>query len=291
MTDTSRDEETRNLAYELWMNAGQPVGLDNHFWSLAERRLVKVESSYPTLPEVRNAWPSEQTHGLLTLRAAMDRMFESALSLADIPPVNTKVALPEGNILWHYTSGDALLGIIKSHSIWATQLQCLNDNSEYRYPFSLLAEVLDLRPGRTEVFQENERSFLSYLGKRFREPPRFYGDCFVTCFSGRADDLSQWRAYGGPQGENGYAIGFDAHALANHAINCALQRVGYREQNLRIHMRYLIDALVNEYLENTVRTGHLEDYRSHWHDIIYTFFEQQAVRHFTAYKSSSFKSE
>jgi hypothetical protein len=34
---------------------------------------------------------------------------------------------------------------------------------------------------------------------------------FVSCFSLLADDLSQWRSYGG--GENGYAIGFTPHDL------------------------------------------------------------------------------
>jgi len=32
----------------------------------------------------------------------------------------------------------------------------------------------------------------------------------VTCFSSKKDDLSQWRAYSGGGGENGYAVGFHA---------------------------------------------------------------------------------
>src|SRR3989442_445301 len=45
------------------------------------------------------------------------------------------------SVLWHYTSGEGLLGIINSGEFWLTQLSCVNDTTELRYSQSLLREA------------------------------------------------------------------------------------------------------------------------------------------------------
>jgi hypothetical protein len=45
-------------------------------------------------------------------------------------------------VVWHYTNGDGLIGIIESGSIFATQISCLNDSTEIRYSAMRLREAL-----------------------------------------------------------------------------------------------------------------------------------------------------
>ena len=77
---------------------------------------------------------------------------------------------------------------------------------------------------------------------------------FVTCFSARGDDLSQWRAYSG--GENGYAIGFDGPQLRNmfSTLETHLHPVSYNlafNQNLakeiaRATVRFYMDGIAKK---------------------------------------------
>ncbi|MDQ6706607.1 MAG: DUF2971 domain-containing protein [Acidobacteriota bacterium] len=124
---------------------------------------------------------------------------------------------PYGKVLWHYTTGEALLGIIESGSIYATQISCLNDSTELRYFFELFRNALFAIQERDRLASE-EGEFLSTFLRQLDGSDRVNSDSswFVTCFSTARDDLSQWRAYCG--GENGYAIGFDVSGLLNKKI-------------------------------------------------------------------------
>ena len=41
-------------------------------------------------------------------------------------------------ILYHYTTGDALFGIVETGMLWATNLHYLNDSTEFGYALGLL---------------------------------------------------------------------------------------------------------------------------------------------------------
>ena len=130
-------------------------------------------------------------------------------------------------ILWHYTNGAALLGIIDSMSIFSTHLSCLNDTSELRYGSRLFRESLAGLRGNYEK-EPTVLAFVDIALSYFEENPEFPAQAvvphFVTCLSEEKDDLSQWRAYGG--GENGYAIGFKAGSLRG-CRNSILARINY----------------------------------------------------------------
>jgi hypothetical protein len=109
-------------------------------------------------------------------------------------------------IIWHYTSGDALLGAVETGTLYATQVSCLNDSTEIRYGAKLLRDAfMNIQTDAIE-----EKLILERIIKNTVEepaaPPNLPSAWFVTCFSKEKDDLSQWRAYSG--GENGYAIAF-----------------------------------------------------------------------------------
>jgi hypothetical protein len=136
-------------------------------------------------------------------------------------------SIPPDTILWHYTTGIALIGILDSMTIFSTHLSCLNDTSELRYATRLFQDALtNLRMAMIEdkaAFEMIDGA-LGY----FKEDPNFPAQAtvphYVACFSEQRDDLSQWRAYGG--GENGYALGFRAGDLRG-IPRSALARVSY----------------------------------------------------------------
>ncbi|CAA7626016.1 conserved hypothetical protein [Candidatus Terasakiella magnetica] len=125
---------------------------------------------------------------------------------------NRTFTYPLPPVLWHYTNGTSLISILESGRLFATQLACLNDQTEYRYSVNLYRQaMLALWPSA----KSTETEHLFGLIDEHLSPERYAtsrNEWFVTCFSEMRDDLSQWRAYGG--GENGYAIGFDTMALA-----------------------------------------------------------------------------
>jgi hypothetical protein len=128
-------------------------------------------------------------------------------------------------MLWHYTSGSALIAILDSMSIYSTQISCLNDATELKYGSTLFHDALRKLRAETSNDEMAER-LLDGAISYFREDPSYQAASFhfVACFSEEVDDLSQWRAYGG--GENGYAIGFRAADLFEIS-NSMLVRVNY----------------------------------------------------------------
>ena len=116
---------------------------------------------------------------------------------------------PSGDLVWHYTGGDGLLGILRTRSLFATQLACVNDLTESRYAATMLRSALEKRAA---AFVDGPaHTLLQYYASVIDEqeedtPNHAYNRNYVTSFSMLRDDLSQWRAYGG--GENGYALGF-----------------------------------------------------------------------------------
>src|SRR5207302_7163681 len=116
-------------------------------------------------------------------------------------------------------SGQSLVSIIESGEIWATQVSCLNDESELRYAVRLLRQALhDRRAAATPT--PDEEYLYDRIEAELSVDTTASSEWFVACFSQVDDDLSQWRAYGG--GEGGYAIGL---------LSSALGEVGARDQS------------------------------------------------------------
>jgi len=121
----------------------------------------------------------------------------------------SRLARPAPPILWHYTSGQALIDIVGRGEMWATQVSCLNDQSELVHSAQLLVRAFkSLRKSR------RRKDDLAFLDRAIEELDRnvsLQSDIFVASFSEHENDLSQWRSYGG--GEGGYVIGFNREGL------------------------------------------------------------------------------
>lgn len=158
------------------------------------------------------------------------------------------LAIPPDTMLWHYTNGSALIAILDSMSIFSTQISCLNDTTEMRYGSKLFqAALADLHQANNdEATLKLLDSALSYFKENPELPAQAVAVHFVACFSDQKDDLSQWRGYG--NGENGYAIGFEAGDLWG-CPNSSLVRVNYDESLHRTLARKAAQAMVDFFLE------------------------------------------
>jgi hypothetical protein len=112
-------------------------------------------------------------------------------------------------LLWHYTNGDRLIGIVESGTLYSTQVSCVNDSSEVRYGQALFKKALtDLvsKYERNDAVKQLLRRYLKLFEEDPKMPSHAPSPFFIACFSSEEDNLSQWRAY--CNGVNGYAIGF-----------------------------------------------------------------------------------
>lgn len=120
----------------------------------------------------------------------------------------------ENDYLYHYTTAEGLIGIVKTRKIWATNILYLNDVKEFRHGVELSGEyVKQLLEKATDP---GERTYLEKLAASVEEL-KTTGEApgYVCSFSKWRDDLSQWRAYC-PGG--GFAIGFPKGLLGVLAL-------------------------------------------------------------------------
>jgi hypothetical protein len=135
-----------------------------------------------------------------------------------------KEAKPEG-LLYHYTTLDGLLGILDKKELWATGISYLNDTSEFKAGTNAVFELmfqntsnatdkpiydqLDLSD-LTKPFDAQQKDRMNRFSQFFQASPK---QIYTVSFSaeGTGDDLSQWRAYGGPY--SGISLGFSSKYL------------------------------------------------------------------------------
>jgi hypothetical protein len=104
-------------------------------------------------------------------------------------------------ILYHYTTAQGFLSILRSGCLWATDVLYMNDSEELAHGTRVLVEaatwMLQDADGPVKTLLEN---FVSFVGTPAA------GNLYTTSFSEDPDSLSQWRAYADDGA--GYAVGF-----------------------------------------------------------------------------------
>lgn len=133
-------------------------------------------------------------------------------------PKMQKYFTPPTLPFYHYTTGTNLIEIIRSGELWATQLACLNDASEFQYQIQMFKNLVENKLSDEKLAPE--RDLLHRIRHGLENTNVAIEGLFVTSFSEDGDDLNQWRAYG--KGEGGYAIQFDSHFLRTCRIKTFL---------------------------------------------------------------------
>lgn len=154
--------------------------------------------------------------------------------------------------LYHYTTSNGLLKILKSKNIWCSHTQYLNDNSEITYALDIINEVI-------LEYSENCKSdlFKNILQNNLENIHLQY-DSYITSLTEEGNLLSQWRAYG--EGGNGYSIGFSLPEITNlRTINDTKTEVVIRKVEYEIAMQkqIIVDLLdiVFSNFKNFIESG------------------------------------
>ena len=168
--------------------------------------------------------------------------------------------LSDPDVVYHYTSAATLVKIVESESIWATNLEYLNDVTESTHCISALRRRVDNFLVRNpSEFGEALQAALA-ISENNSEPP------YVASFASVEDSLPLWRSY--CTNGNGVSIGFRVSALKKSVLtfkspgifkiqNSTLKRVEYLgfddfELQDRI-LRECLDALSKHHTEEDAR--------------------------------------
>jgi hypothetical protein len=149
-----------------------------------------------------------------------------------------KSAVPESSVIFHYTSQDGLLGIIRSKSIWASSIRHLSDSAEFSYTVELVRGKL-----KQKLLQSNPRALTNYYAALLSRLEAIKDmTLFVTSFSEHGDLLSQWRAY--TQNGIGFSVGFEYDHLQKlaEAHNFSIIKCVYKESEHDLIVEEIIDV-------------------------------------------------
>ena len=144
------------------------------------------------------------------------------------------------NPIYHYTSADPLVSILKSGVLRATHFAFLNDSSEIRYGRQLAEKIIESRLG-TKQMRPNGNQLLRHVKKALEDVGKGR-EFYVVCFCEKPNVLSQFLVYGSP-GKGRFCIGFDTEEQPRprDPLSPALYDEPEQRQKLR---KAIDDALV-----------------------------------------------
>lgn len=115
------------------------------------------------------------------------------------------------NKLYHYTSKESFLGIIKNKTLWASEILFMNDIKESKIPFEIFQNLINEKRNsdikkKIEDVQNVKNINLFDFYKTFEG-----FNIYVISFSEKENDLNQWRIYG--ENGSGCCLEFNANEL------------------------------------------------------------------------------
>jgi hypothetical protein len=177
------------------------------------------------------------------------------------------------DLVYHYTTAEGLKGIIENRCIWATNVNFLNDASEYHHGVEIVREEIkeyQVKP-ETLLAEEIEPTALArWLAKSIiagnieqgLKTTDYSIWTFVASFfdssapptedtaNDAGDILEQWRAYG--RDSVGFSIGFDKSALEQHVSEYGYDVTGlwtvgdncsYEPEHKKAKVKRIIESL------------------------------------------------
>jgi Protein of unknown function (DUF2971) len=172
----------------------------------------------------------------------------------------------EKGVVYHYTNGIGLKGILGTDRFWATHYSFLNDPTEGQHALSVAREEL------TRIGSDPALTELTQLTLLELERPG-WSDHYVVSFCRDGDLLSQWRGYGDFGG--GFALGFNLPELNPHPQIGMLAHVIYDDQEMR-EVLNVSAAIYKEHIEK-FPLRHVDDIAGWWASVIRTL--SQTFKH------------
>ena len=148
--------------------------------------------------------------------------------------------------LFHYTSIEGLKGIVNGKTLWATNIEFLNDIAEFKHGEEIMRKMA---AHRRYGAKGDRRDFFDALNK---SPSIFQAeDVFVISLSEAGDLLSQWRGY--TPSNSGFSIGFDSQNLAKTSWDLDLMelvRCVYEVDEQKEFAKAYFDKCLEAWLES-----------------------------------------
>jgi hypothetical protein len=133
------------------------------------------------------------------------------------------------DIIYHYSSLEGFLGIVKNKSIWMSDYSYLNDSRELMYGIDVVSSAIE-EISKTKL----KKTSMELLRNLADSTKNFRNRVCISSFSVDGDSLGQWRAYGP------IAIGFSTTCVALHVNQAMTRPVVYNaETQLKMTMIYI----------------------------------------------------
>lgn len=193
-------------------------------------------------------------------------------------------------MIFHYTTANGLLGVIKSNRLWASDVLYMNDATEVEYGRQLIIEVA--AAAGAEAKCPMAQTLCKSIDTVLYPVGMVGGGFYAACFCEEGDLLSQWRGYSG--GVGGYSLGFKVRDLQHWHQSTPERRYVLRpvvydpaEQRELIRSFLLnVDVGLAELL-----AGHLAAHEQEVHAIAYATIQRQMLECMLMMKNPAFKEE
>ena len=177
-------------------------------------------------------------------------------------------------MIHHYTSPQGLIGIFCKKNIWHTNINCLNDKSEYQYTYNLIKthilpkyEQILKKHNLYELLNSRCENLVDTKFYKLENEVYFNRNYYIACFSKAKDSLPMWNYYSCNGNSLGYSLNisksmFQEFLLEKVGINNLLMaEVCYNEDRQKeileeVFNRYIYD---NNALDNTEQYNLLFD--------------------------------
>jgi hypothetical protein len=154
-----------------------------------------------------------------------------------------------GQEIYHYTSADVALAILRSDTFWLTEYSKTNDSSEFTYARDRFLKTYN---ERTVWIEEIPRLLATTNLIELESETTM----MIGCFSIEGDDLGQWKEYG--DRGRGCVIGFDALQLKEEC-GVAIKKIGYDANDLSHFVSAGLAMLQGQYEERPEDLGNLNE--------------------------------
>lgn len=115
----------------------------------------------------------------------------------------------DDNLIFHYTTSDGIIGILKNQKLWLSLVNLQNDSSELALIADLLPiAIADLK--KEYDFDETTMRLLDELPNT-NKPYPIIDNVFTLSFSRDGNSMNLWKSYTGNKA--GFSIGFDKKLL------------------------------------------------------------------------------
>jgi len=154
--------------------------------------------------------------------------------------------------LYHYTSLNALMGIVAHRNFWVSEIRYLNDAEELRHFGTWLESEIARRLQQPNGQQKVLTQFREWLRQRLNYGPML----FVGCFTENGSLLSQWRGYC-PHGR-GVSIGFNPSKVLEHTrrYSFGIGRCIYDKQSKLDLATQVVEAVISASNKNGESTNY-----------------------------------